>query len=396
MAQADSFPAASGQSKALPRSVDLLIVGAGIMGLWAAVKAERLGLSALLVEQKQPAAGASGGVLGALMAHMPDQWNDKKQFQLDSLVLLETEIALLEAQTGLSAAYRRCGRLIPLPKAHLRPLAEARQIAAEENWKVGSRRFAWQVAERSADPRWLSDAACASGVIVDQLAARISPRALTAALVAAVDAGRQVRRLDGVGLRRLMPRKAETADGQVIAFGHAIIAAGVSSFDLLAQLGPAPTRPLGMAVKGQAACLKAEVDPALPLIFLNGLYLVAHEDGQVAIGSTSEDRFDAPFATDGQLDALIKRARALSPALEDAPVTERWAGLRPKAIDREPMIGPHPDAPQVHALTGGFKVSFGLAHRLADAVLAQIVGEVLPVPDAFLLSHHLKVAMRPN
>ncbi|WP_370691519.1 NAD(P)/FAD-dependent oxidoreductase [Affinirhizobium pseudoryzae] len=392
MGQADSPPKASGQLQDLPGSIDLLIIGGGVMGLWAAVKAERLGIRTLLLDAVRPASGASGGLLGALMAHMPDQWNDKKQFQLEALVDLESEVAALEAETGLSCGYRRSGRLIPLPKPHLRPLAERRAPAADENWRMRDRRFSWTVRDTSPDPAWLSLDACAFGLVEDTLAARISPRGLTAALVAAIDAGRHVRRLDGLVVRRLLPREAELADGRRIAFGHAIVAAGTGSFELLAQLGAPLPRPLGSGVKGQAALLEAEIDPAQPVIFLNGLYVVPHEDGRIAIGSTSEDLFDDPHSTDQQLEALLRRAMTLSPKLQGARVVERWAGVRPKAIDREPMLGPHPDAPQVLALTGGFKVSFGIAHRLADAVLSPLGGPGAVVPDGFHLSHHLQVA----
>ena len=380
---------------ALHGRYDLLIIGGGVMGLWAAVKAERLGIRTLLLDAVRPASGASGGLLGALMAHMPDQWNDKKQFQLEALIALESEVAALEAETGLSCGYRRSGRLIPLPKPHLLPLAERRAPAAAENWRSGGRCFSWTVRDTSPDPLWLSPDACSAGVIEDTLAARISPRALTAALVAAIDAGRHVQRVDGLSVRRLQPGEAELSDGRRMAFGHAIVAAGTGSFDLLAQLGAPLARPLGSAVKGQAALLEADVDPALPIIFLNGLYVVPHEDGRIAIGSTSEDEFDDPRSTDHRLDALLARAREVSPKLQDARVVERWAGVRPKAIDREPMVGPHPDAPQVIALTGGFKVSFGIAHRLADAALGPLGGRDVLLPDGFEMSHHLQVAQKP-
>jgi glycine oxidase len=134
------------------------------------------------------------------------------------------------------------------------------------------------------------------------------------------------------------------------------------------------TQPLGQPVKGQSALLKADVDPSLPTIFRDGLYVIAHEGGHVAIGSTSENRFEEPYSTDEQLEVLLKKARALVPMLADAPVIERWAGLRPKAIDRDPMIGPHPVHANLLALTGGFKVSFGLAHRLAEAVVTMSTG----------------------
>ncbi len=118
------------------------------MGLWAAVHAERLGIDTLLVDAGLLGHGASGGLLGALMPHMPDKWNAKKQFQFDALVSLEAEIAALEQQTGLSANYRRSGRLIPLPKPHLREIALGHCRDAEDRWIAGERRFHWQVLDR--------------------------------------------------------------------------------------------------------------------------------------------------------------------------------------------------------------------------------------------------------
>jgi glycine oxidase len=162
----------------------------------------------------------------------------------------------------------------------------------------------------------------------------------------------------------------------------------------LGHISPPLPRSLGQAVKGQAALLTADVDPALPVIFLNGLYVVAHEGGHVAVGSTSEDAFDDPTSTDGLLDDLIARARELVPVLRKAPVIERWAGLRPKAIDRDPKVGPHPDHPKVIALTGGFKVSFGLAHKLAEAALRPLNAEETRLPASFDPESHLSAAAR--
>jgi glycine/D-amino acid oxidase-like deaminating enzyme len=165
---------------------------------------------------------------------------------------------------------------------------------------------------------------------------------------------------------------------------------------LLQELTPGLKQPLGQPVKGQAALLKADIDPALPTIFLDGLYVIAHEGGHAAIGSTSENRFDDPSSTDAQLDVLIEAARGIVPTLRDAPVVERWAGLRPKAIDRDPMIGRHPDHRRLIALTGGFKVSFGLAHRLAEAAIC-IAGDTdcgFLLPESFAISSHIVAASR--
>ena len=355
---------------------DLLIIGGGIMGLWAGVMAERAGLRTLLVERKAIGAGASGGVLGALMPHMPDRWNAKKQFQFDALISLETEIATLEAATGLSAGYRRCGRLMPLAKPHLRTIALRHEQDALVNWRAGDRQFHWHVCDRSPGEGWLNSAFAESGVVFDTLAARVAPRPFLAMLSASLRRSELVRIEEGRALVRIDPvaGRADFADGSTEAFGDCVIANGVDAFAFLDGLVSAPGSS-GTGVKGQAALLKADIDPSLPVVFTDGLYIVPHENGMVAVGSTSENTFDAPFSTDGQLDALLARAEDLVPGIRNAPIIERWAGLRPKAIGRDPMAGRHPDHQRIHTLTGGFKISFGIAHRLASTVITEICGK---------------------
>jgi glycine oxidase len=392
MEKADNPAPASGQS-----SIDLLIVGGGIMGLWAAVHAERRGISTLLVDAGRLGSGASGGLLGALMPHMPDRWSEKKQFQFDALVSLEAEIAAVEEATGLSAGYRRSGRLIPLPKPHLREIALGHSKDAEAHWRAGERRFHWHVLERPPGEGWIDPAAGESGFVHDTLAARVAPRSLVAALVAFLRGARHVRMLENTEIAEIDPAQGTASiDGGTIAFGRCIFAAGYRSFPYLEKLTPGLRKPLGQAVKGQAALLAADIDPALPTIFRDGLYVVAHEGGHVAVGSTSENSFVDPFSTDEQLDALIEAARDMVPVLRDAPVIERWAGLRPKAIDRDPMVGRHPENHNLIALTGGFKVSFGLAHRLAEAAIciASDANAEFLLPESFAISNHITISSR--
>jgi glycine oxidase len=380
----------------LPASADLVILGGGIMGLWAAVKAERRGIRTVLLDAGRTGQGASGGLLGALMPHMPDRWNDKKQFQFDALLSLEDEVRQVEEATGLCCGYRRSGRLIPLPKPHLRTIALRHSQEAETNWNGDARRFHWNVTDGPAQEGWPSSGFTEAGLVHDTLAAKVSPRRLAAALAASLRASRDVTVVEGLEAERIDAASGKVlfSDGSSIGYGHCIVAAGHRSFRLMDAISAPLPVSLGQPVKGQAALLSADVDPGLPLVFFNGLYVVPHEGGTVAIGSTSEEEFDAPFSTDARLDDLVSRARALVPYLENAPVIERWAGLRPKAIGRDPMVGPHPDHPQVIALTGGFKISFGIAHRLAEAAIAGILAEKMGVPPSFTLGSHLAVTSR--
>jgi glycine/D-amino acid oxidase-like deaminating enzyme len=127
----------------------------------------------------------------------------------------------------------------------------------------------------------------------------------------------------------------------------------------------------------------------LPVIQGDGLYIVAHPQGGVAVGSTSEKSWDQP-GCDGRLDALIARARALCPALAQAEIAERWAGIRPRAPGNAPMVGKLPGLERVVVAAGGYKIGLGIAHLIGDVVAAMIRGEAprQPLPPEFAPERH--------
>ncbi|MBX9459199.1 MAG: FAD-binding oxidoreductase [Rhizobium sp.] len=384
----------------MPETTDILVIGGGVMGLWAALGAAEAGLSVVLVEAGKIGGGASGGLLGALFPWMPDRWDAKKQYQLDALAALPDEIARLEDATGLSAGFRRVGRVVPLPGPHLRDIALRHQRDAEANWQAGTTRFHWHVRDGAPDGVDLDPSTCAAGHVFDTLAARIEPRALGRLLRAALERQPTARIIEHAAVTSLDPvrGRAELSSGHApLAFSHTIIAAGAASFPLLQSLLPPLPKPLGQGVKGQAALLRATLDPAAPVVFLDGIYIVAHENGLAAVGSTSENSYADADTTDDRLDAVIERARALMPALRDADVVERWAGIRPKAIGRDPLVGSLPGHPSVIALTGGFKITFGVAHRLAISALDGVLGRSLaPLPENFTLEGQLRREFGPR
>jgi glycine oxidase len=408
MSKADNPPAAPGQF-----TTDILVVGGGVMGLWAAVKATEAGYAVTLIDRAAPGAGASGGLLGALFPWMPNRFDDKKQFQFDALLSLPVELAALEAETGLSAGYGRVGRIIPLPKAHLRPIAERHQQDAVSAWRSPAGSFDWRVTETPPVESYIDPAFAEGGYVQDTLAARMSPRGLCALLTAWLKRranaqmfiGSELETVDAAAGRARIRLSGADGSGQDapsycgdILFDRLVLASGVDAFAQIEGLLPPLDKPLGQGVKGQAALLAADLDPGLPMAFLDGVYVVPHAGGRharshVAVGSTSENAYDDAFSTDARLDDVIDKARALIPALRDAPVLERWAGLRPKAIARDPMLGPLPDHANILAMTGGFKISFGVAHALADALIDMIEGrDPVRLPHSFRLAAHLAEA----
>jgi glycine oxidase len=359
---------------------DVLVVGAGIFGLACARACLARGLSVIVADRDGPGAGASGGLVGALSPHPPERWNRKKAFQREALQTAEAWWQAVARDGGTDPGFGRCGRLIPLATPAALDLARARAEGALRHW-TGAR---WTLVPPDHLPDWLDPAAAHFGAVWETLSARLHPRRAVAALAAAVTARG--------GAIRTGWQAEEVAEGCVrfdrgtLTARTVVLAAGTGTFPLIATL---TGRALGQGVKGQAALLAADASDR-PMIYTDGLYIVPHSDGTVAVGSTSETAFADPRATDARLDALIDRARRISPALCDAPVLERWAGLRPRAPRPDPMLGPLPGHPHVLAATGGFKTGFGLAPAVGAAIAAKAMGETPALPPGFTSAEQIE------
>ncbi|AVO38896.1 FAD-binding oxidoreductase [Pukyongiella litopenaei] len=337
--------------------VDVTVRGAGIFGLSIAWTCARRGASVRVVDPHGPGAGSSGGLVGALAPHVPENWNDKKAFQLDSLLMAESFWADVEATGGVSPGYARTGRLQPVADEAALALARQRAAGADTLWRGQAD---WRVVEAAELGDWAPPSPTGY-VIHDTLSARMHPRHACAALAAGL-------RVLGVEII------TEAADaGRVVqATGHAGLA------ELTAALG----RAVGGGVKGQAALLRFASRDA-PQVFADGVHIVPHADGTLAVGSTSERDWDDPTATDAALDAVIDRAVAAMPVLHGAEVIERWAGIRPRARSRAPMLGAHPLCPGQFIANGGFKIGFGMAPKVAEVMADLLLEDRDTIPDGF-------------
>lgn len=318
------------------------IAGAGIFGLSCAWALLQRGVSVQVYEARHIGAGSSGGTMGALAPHVPEDWNDKKQVQLQALNLAPDWWDSVAQASGLDPAYRRAGRIQPMTAKSL-PRIKARIEAARHNWPQWARIEVQDSPDvalipESPDGLWL----------FDNMAAHINPRGALAALAAAVTAhGGQI--IEGQAMPDQPPTPAIWATG----------VSGVTAFN-------------GNGVKGQSALLRFDAAGS-PQAFIDALHFVPHDDGTVAVGSTSE-RDTPDCGTDGLLDELVAKARILCPALANAPVIDRWAGQRPRALTRAPMVGSWPGRPGHFIANGGFKIGFAMAPAVA-IMLADLILE---------------------
>ena len=332
-------------------------MGAGAFGLSVAYACAARGAKVRVIDPGGVGAGSSGGLVGALAPHTPENWNDKKAFQFESLIMAEPFWSEVEAVGGVASGYGRTGRVQPVMNDRGLELARLREETAADLWQG---KATWRVVDQAALGDW-APVSPTGWWIHDTLSARMHPRRACAALAAALRA----------------------KGGEIVSegpqMGKVVWATGWQG---LVEMSEAAGKVIGNGVKGQAALLRLDRRD-LPQLYADAVHVVPHADGTVAIGSTSEREFDDPVSTDAQLDDVLARAYAAVPALQGADVIERWAGVRPRAKSRAPMLGHHPLRDGAFIANGGFKIGFGMAPKVGQ-VMADLVLEGRDgIPEGF-------------
>ncbi len=336
---------------------EITIYGAGAFGLSCGYEAAKRGARVRVIDPYGVGAGSSGGVVGALAPHTPERWNAKKEFQFQSLIMARTHWPEVEKIGGVSSGYGNLGRVQAVKDARQLELARAREAQAAELWRGQAD---WRVVTQGETGYW-APLSPTGYLIHDTLSARINPWRACQALAAAITA----------------------LGGEVVAEGpeegRVIHATGWWG---LKQLSDSFGKEVGNGVKGQAILLDLAL-PEAPQLYGESLHVIPHGDGTTAIGSTSERDFDDPTATDEGADALLARAREAVPMLKDAREIRRWAGVRPRAKSRAPMLGAWPERPDHYIANGGFKIGYGMAPLAAKVLVDLVLEDRDDIPEDF-------------
>jgi len=176
------------------------------------------------------------------------------------------------------------------------------------------------------------------------------------------------------GAAAVGPNSVELDDRRALSADAVVVCAGWACGDLLAV----PVRP----VKGQVLRLGATSRAVMPCHVLRGLdvYLVTRPDGEVVVGATSEDVGPDTTVTVGAVRRLLDEAWRLVPGLDEAPLLEVSAGLRPATPDGAPILDTA--AGGVHVATGHNRNGVLLAPVTADAVADAVCGPGWPAESS--------------
>lgn len=307
-----------------PKSVDVVIVGGGIIGLTTALELARAGLKVCVLDRGTPgreASWAGGGMLSPLPPDAPAP--EIKALLDESLALYPDYCEELRATTGVDPEYWVCGAKILRPSGErwIPGLAQVRNPRLIRALLLALRQYKVEVVAHVPALHWLQKSGALKGV--------------------------------------------HTAQG-AIGCGAAVLAAGAWS----GQMANVAIEP----VKGQMLLLRA-VPGLLDHIRMDDqAYVIPRRDGQLLVGSTLERAgFDAE-PTRSARDSLIESAERLQPGSGKFEVLHQWAGLRPANGEAAPFVGPMDEMTGLFANVGHFRLGITLSLASAQLCSRQILG----------------------
>ncbi len=346
------------------------MVGGGVIGVAIADALARRGLGTLLLERDALASGASGGAAG-VTAPLIEAPGPGPFFEL---AVAGRDLLRREAPSLGEVGYRETGTLRVAEDD-----AEARVLRERVAWESArGLRVRWvEPAELEAIEPALRDGLRGALYALDDHQVT-SPALVHALATRALRHGAVIRERTPVrGVLQVQGRVigARTVDGELRS-RVLVLAAGAWTPSLAPV--PLPVRP----VRGQLAYLAPEGPVLRHAVFGNGIYLVPKADGRLVVGATEEDAgFDASVREETTA-SLVARAAEIVPAVRDLLVVGAWAGLRPAAPDRLPVIGTHRKFPGLIIATAHFRNGVLLSLVTAEIVAALAAGEPPPVDVA--------------
>lgn len=395
------------------KQADVIVLGAGIVGVSAAFSARQRGLSVILVDRREPGSETSYGNAGILSSgsimplnqpslwralpnylsnrHAALRWNPAWAIRnVDWVVRFLANATTSQTKPRATALHGLIGASLKLHREWI-VRADAGQRIRETGWLKAWRSDA--VAAAKKEQAFLAEYGIESRLLDRQAISALEPNILPVYKVgllhtqtASVDspggvvkayarmfasAGGEIRQSD---IKAIMP----DGDGWRVALGggeisarHVVVALGPWSSDLL--------RPLGYRVplafeRGYHREFTPNPARSLqrPIHDAEGSFLMTPMENGIRVTSGVEltDR-DAPSSF-AQIDAVVPLARGVV-EFGDA-VGETWRGARPTLPDSLPMIGPAPRHAGLWLAFGNQHIGFTTGPGTGAAIAAMIAG----------------------
>lgn len=357
----------------MPVTPDVIVVGAGVIGLATAVAAARRGLRITVIGDQRPGE-ASSAAAGMLAPSVERATGAAHEFAIAARDRYPDYVEDLAEETGIRVPLNRVGILqVALTTAGVRGLRKTALPGSE-----------WL--ERAEVAELEPTLGHALGAVLSPDDGAVDNVTLLRALTALADASPLITRIQGtvasVDNGTHSPR-VRLANGENVDSGFVVVAGGawsslIEGVPLLSAVTPAR----GQLIAYDSIGLRH-------VVYGPRGYLVPRVNLQTIAGSTMENvGFDSRTTEEG-LDRIRSASEEIAPALSIAPVQSSWAGLRPVTPDLLPLIGAEVSHPSIIYACGHSRNGILLAPITGDVVSSLLVGEPIPYdltqfrPDRF-------------
>jgi D-amino-acid dehydrogenase len=399
---------------------EVIVVGAGVVGLTAALALQMRGLSVAVVDREGPAAGASAGNAGALAFSdilplaSPGMLRKAPKWLLDPLGPLTVPPAYaLKIAPWMLRFWRACSpaqvrrstvaqtALMDLARRELEPFLAATgtlpMLRKEGNLQV----YESEAEFRAALPGWQVRTDHGIEVVhmdrpaMDALQPGLSPRFqhgtftpgwqsvtdpkdYTLALADRFRAnGGEVMRGEVVSLSPVGDGVTlQLAGGEALAAHHVVLAAGAHSHYLARGLGdriPLETE------RGYNTTLPADAfDIRTQVTFGGHGFVVTRLTSGIRVGGAVELGGLSLPPNFRRAEAMLKKAQGFLPGLKTSGGTQ-WMGFRPSLPDTLPAIGPSRATPRVTYAFGHGHLGLTQSTATARLVADLVTGAPLPI-----------------
>ena len=331
-------------------SPDVIIGGAGIIGVSIALELHRRGARVLLLDRGEPGCEASSAAAGMLSAADPETPGKLRALVRESASRFPEFFRKIEEASGSKTDFRRRGTIAL--EQHLPAPPEYRQLSADEL--------------RELEPS-LKDAGCVAFFVQED---SVDPALLMrAALRAAENIGIELR--SNVEAREMRSRAAQV---EVITSDESFVAK--AAVNCQGAWSGAPVKPR----KGQMLYLQPERSGILEhVVRAPDAYIVPRSTGKILVGATVEDTGFEKSVQPETIRALHQAACKYIPGLASAQISASWAGLRPGSPDDLPLLG-RTNQPGVFIASGHFRNGILLAPVTA-LIIADLIAGKAPTID---------------
>ncbi|HEV2884741.1 MAG TPA: glycine oxidase ThiO [Pyrinomonadaceae bacterium] len=376
-----------------PATSDAVVIGGGVIGLAVARALATRGLRKIIVVERATLGAESSSAAAGMLAPQAEADSPDDFFYLtcQSRDLYPSFAAELSDETGIDVELDTTGTLY---------LAFDEQDAAKLQERLEWQSSAGLACEllsteeaRQLEPSISKDVWMALKFPNDT---QVENRRLISALAAANER-MGVLLAKGTKVNSLQSKRGrlygvETSRG-FISTENVVIAGGAWSSDLTLNDQPPSDKALpGLRiepVRGQMICFEANPQVVRHVIYSHGGYIVPRRDGRLLAGSTTEYAGFDRRVTAGGMQSISSAALEICPAIGSLPLSDSWAGLRPRAADGLPVLGPCAEIAGVFYATGHYRNGILLApltaNLLAEAIIDKVISQPLETfsPDRF-------------